>query len=325
VRALVDRHQADLFYSLQLLFEDRLGIEVYTPIGREWWDEGYWNFGRGTYPDDRLAAQYLHNATHRMYDGHHPERLIRGVTLAEFRDMPFGYVVATLQDNQEGFARLAREKGAKYVLQVGNTGQQVDWTLDPLALVSSEVPIRGKAVLYHQEFDSERTFGFRELPSDRGVVRSFVNCMPDTYCWPLTQSIKAELGYPFTVHGINGPDGIIEPVTAIADLMASAGWAYHDKPHGDGFGHVIHNWAAIGRPLIGHAGHYRGMLAEPFWEDGVTCVDLDRHGATEAANLIREITADRDRHAAMGKAIRQRFDELVDWDTEAQAIAEFLA
>lgn len=50
MRALVDRHQADLYYSLQLLFEDRLGVQLFTPIGHEWWDEGYWNFGRGTCP-----------------------------------------------------------------------------------------------------------------------------------------------------------------------------------------------------------------------------------------------------------------------------------
>ena len=57
MKVLADRHHAGLFYSLQLL-GDRLGWEVYTPIGREWWDEGIWQFGRA-YGDERLVAQYL--------------------------------------------------------------------------------------------------------------------------------------------------------------------------------------------------------------------------------------------------------------------------
>lgn len=336
---LVDRHQADLFYSLQLL-GDRLGWTVYTPIGHEWWDEGYWEFGKGTYPDDRLARQFLstdgwHWTTAladptdhqwQTWDGHHPERLIRGITLAGARAViDWDYVIATVQDNQYGFARFAQERSARYVLQVGNTNAYVDWSLDPLALVSSEVPIKGRGVLYHQEFDSEGTFGFRRLPQHAGVIRSFVNCFPDTTCWRTFGEVREALTeFLFGVYGIDGPDGNIAPVSEIARLMAGSGWAWHDKPQGDGFGHVIHNWAAVGRPLVGHGMHYRGLMAASFWSDE-TAIDLDLYAADEAAETIREITADRKRHQQMGRAIRERFDSLVDWDAEAETIRAFLA
>src|SRR5437868_15529740 len=95
-RVLCDRHHAGLLNSLQLLFEDRFGLELYVPIGHEWWDEGYWEFGR-VFGDDRLAQQYLvPNHLWSQHDFHgmvpvwetrdpdYPNRLIRGVTLEPF-------------------------------------------------------------------------------------------------------------------------------------------------------------------------------------------------------------------------------------------------
>ena len=58
MNVLCDRHHAGLLYSLQLLFEDRLGFHLFVPIGHDWWDEEYWRFGN-VFGDDRLAQQYL--------------------------------------------------------------------------------------------------------------------------------------------------------------------------------------------------------------------------------------------------------------------------
>jgi hypothetical protein len=336
VNVLIDRHQASLFYAMQRLFEDRLSGTVHTPIGMDWWTEGYWRFGE-VFGDDRLAQQYLtidgrwraefmdKSLPAASWDSHYPERLIRGVTLQQARAMPWAYVVATVQENQHGFDRFAREVGAKSVYQVGNTNQQVDWSLDPLAIVTSEVPIRGRGVLVRQEFDSDTTFRFRELPDNPAVIRSFVNCFSSTYCHPLYEQARALLpGFEITNHGIDGPDGNIEPTTKVAQLMASAGWGWHDKVQGDGFGHVIHDWAAIGRPLIGHASHYRGLMGEVFWEDEITAIDLDRHTLDEAMGLVREITGS-PHHAGMSHAIRATFDREVDWERDAAKVRELLA
>ena len=326
---LVDRHHHALFHSLQLLFEDRLGHTVYTPIGHEWWDEGYWRFGEG-YGDDRLARQFLcqHDPTIDwnwvdFEDGHHPERVIHGVGLEHAKTMPWAYVVATVQDNQQGFHRFAQETGAKYVLQVGNTNQQVDWSLDPLALVSSEVPIRGRGIVYHQEFDAEGVFGYAD-PEPSRTVRSFVNCFGSTYVHPIFEDVRAMLpDWTFASHGIDGPDGNIETVAELASLMRGAAFGWHDKVQGDGFGHVIHDWASVGRPLIGHGSFYRGLMAEPFWQDGVTCIDLDKHTPREVADRISGM--DSEEHREMCRAIRRVFDETVDFDAEGERIAEFLS
>ena len=124
-------------------------------------------------------------------------------------------------------------------------------------------------------------------PTEHRTAASFVNCMPFMgRCWTLLQEAQA-LGLPVKVYGIDGPDGIVKPNTALVDLMAGVGWGWHDKAQGDGFGHVLHTWAAVGRPLVGHAGHYAGKMGERFWLDGETCIDLDRHSVAEAVEMIR--------------------------------------
>jgi hypothetical protein len=323
VRVLVDRHHAGLYHSVQLL-GDRLGWDVYTPVGHAWWDEGYWIFGLTTYDDDRLARQFLStdgwvNASGDVWwtkDPEFPDRWIHGVTLEDAKRQHWDLVIASLQDNQHGFARFAREHGATFVIQIGNTGQMVDWDLDPLALNSSEMPMVGRGVRYHQPMTP---IAFTE-PVDHHSGASFVNCMPSMgSCWDLLERARESIGV--SVFGIDGPEGNVKPFARTIELMAAVGWGWHDKAQGDGFGHVIHSWAAVGRPLVGHASHYEDKVAERFWVDGETCIDLDRHSLAEAIEIITTISPDD--HARMCRAIRAKFDE-IDWDAEAAMIGELL-
>lgn len=323
---LLDRHHSDLFYSLQLL-GDRLGWTLYTPIGTEWFESGYWAFDVPFDPG-ALAKQYLTldarwtpvgDGLYEFTDLDHPNRPITGITLDAFRRMSWDYILATLQQNQWGFHQLAQETGARYLLQVGNTGQQIDWTLRPFVLNTSEMPQLGDGVTYHQEFSLD-TFAFRE-PTETRRIASFVNLMPRITCWPVLERIRAGLPeFDFRIHGQDGEHGKIAGVHLIAEEMARSGWAWHDKTHGDGYGHVLFNWAAIGRPLIGHSSHYRGKMGAVFWRDLETCIDLDRHSEGEAVELIRAISADPERHRAMCHAIRAVFDAEVDFAAEAAQI-----
>jgi hypothetical protein len=52
-----------------------------------------------------------------------------------------------------------------------------------LALVSSEMPIEGRGVLYHQPMDP---IAFKDPREQMGGAASFVNCMPSMgACWDL--------------------------------------------------------------------------------------------------------------------------------------------
>lgn len=328
---------------MQMLFEDRLGFDLYVPIGKEWHDEGYWRFG-DVFGDDRLVQQYLITEGHgwdqrsdglwTTHDPDYPDRPIGGVTLEQFKEIgDWAFIVATVQENQAGFARLAHECGAESVLEIGNANQQVDWSLDPIALVSSDVPVPADArfVRCHQEFDKDVMFSYGDplaVPAPEMLVtaKTFVNCF-DRMPIELATFLAMENLLPdirFAMHGHGGREGLVAPTSEIAIRMAEAGFAWHDKPQGDGFGHVIHYWAAIGRPLIGHARNYLGKVAGPFWEDGVTAIDLDKHTLEETACIMRGLVNDPSLHEKMCRRIRQRLDELVDFDAEEIAIRAVL-
>jgi hypothetical protein len=311
VNVLADRHHAGLFHSLELLSR-RLGWTLYTPIGREWWDGGYWRFGQG-YGDDRLARQFLMLAPEP--DNEFPDTPIRYVSLSEAETMEWDYVIASVPDNERGFSRFADEHGARFIVQVGNTGQWVEWSLDPFVLSSSEFDPGSQGVIYHQEMDPVAY----QRPTGSHYAASFVNCMPSMgRCWDLMESATI----PVDVYGIDGPLNVVKPYSDLIEIMSRAAWGWHDKAQGDGFGHVLHSWAAVGRPLIGHASHYRGKLGERFWRDGETCIDLDKHSVEEACEIVRTISpAD---HEAMCRAILAEFEQ-IDYAAEAKMIAAALA
>lgn len=331
VKILADRHHSDLLYGLQRLFEDRLGYELYVPLGREWWDEGYWRFGAESYGDDRMARQFLEpDAAYRevepglwlTFDPHHPYRVIYGVSLERAR-VGWDLVLCSVQDNQAGFVRFAHEAGAKYLYHVGNARQQIDWSLEPYVLNTSEASIIGRGVNIGQEFDHTTTFRYRPPIRAQRIV-SFVNLLPlipeAVRDYDALTLLLPE--YEFRSFGHDCPDGYRRPVAAIADEMARAGWAYHDKPTGDGFGHIIHNWAAVGRPLIGHARYYAGQRAEPLWQDLTTCIDLDKHTLPEAAEIIGGLSATE--HEAMCANIRRVFDSIYDPEEDARRVRDLL-
>ena len=328
---LADMHHSGLWRSLQLL-GDRLGWYLFRPVGYDWFDQGIWSFGR-EHLGTQLRDQFLTTDGWQeleepglwvTYDPEFPAVPIIGVTLPRARRMRWGLVIATAEDNQWGFASFAKGVGARYVNQVGNTRQTVDWSLDPLALVSSEVPILGRGVRYHQEMDPVYCPHDAE-EADRWTVRSFVNCMPRIECWPLMADAMAMApDFRWGVHGIDGPDGTIKPSSVIADLMAGSGWGWHDKITGDGFGHVLWGWAAIGRPIIGHASHYAGKLGEVLWQDGRTCIDLDVHPLTGGRLDDAAIADDAHWYGAMCIAMREVFTANYDPAAEAETIRTLL-
>ncbi len=338
MRILADRHHADLLYSLQRLFEDRLGGELYVPVGMEWWDADVWRFGKDYFHDARLANQYLalneqyteiEPGLYETYDQAHPDRLIRAATLGWFRAHEFDFVMATVADNAQGFAQEARMTGSQYLYHIGNQSQQLPaFPGMKVILTTTQVLPEGiPSVTMHQEFDSGpgQTYDYAE-PGSAYTIRNFVNSFQEFPGYAAFLQAEERLPtFTFTTHGHGSRDEYVNGVEKVAAMMRSAGWAWQDKPiHGEGFGHVIHAWAAVGRPLIGHASYYSGKLAEPLWHDGVTCIDLDQHSLEEAVWLIAEISNDPGQHTFMCESIRAEFDALVDYPAEAAAVASML-
>ena len=340
---LADYHHHDLWESLELLCA-RLGWTLVRPIGMDWYDAGYWNFER-QWHGDAVAKQYLtpwgSDVDGRRYDRSH-DRWQNLITLDAARDLRPDVVLASVAHNHEGLHRFAREVGATFGIHLGNVRfsdidmQEDRWDLADFGIVTAIMPATPPKphVVVHQEF-SLHDFRHEPPPSD-GVltISSFVNCFPENpqaYAgWKAVAAYRPE--YDWKVYGAYGsvPEdefaaGNLDRCAAVGDAMRASDIAWHTKQWSDGFGHVIHNWGAVGRPLIGHEWYYRNQLAGPLWQEGVTSFDITDKRPEDVVAIIDRLYGDRDLRLRMGENLARRFREVVDFDEEERAIRAMFA
>jgi hypothetical protein len=180
-------------------------------------------------------------------------------------------------------------------------------------------------VFYHQEFDLNIFAPAPCLPTRK--VHSYLHMITHyETAWRDHQEFKRLFepeGYEVRAYGGLCPDGSKTGPREVADSMREAQFIFQVKPGGDGFGHVIHNTYAVGRPLITRASHYRGQLAEQLLVPG-TFIDLDRHYGRELWLLVTGLTASPARLRDMGQRAAERFREVVNYEREAREIADWL-
>lgn len=329
-RVLADWHHPALWESLSILFEDRFGWELYSPLGMDWTQHG-WKFETL----DTIGwseSDYLVFEDARLVDGHHerteaeyPDRPRKMVTWDQAQGMRWDFVLCSVAVHQRPFYDLAQQFGARLINQVGNAKHRLE-RVPGIVLASSNLGRLGaryKAVTYHQEFD--RAMFAQAPPSDPLAVSSFMLRLDWTSCeykW-----LSESSGVRWKTAGGQDPYArtYLAPMSKVADLMRESGWIWHDKRIGDGYGHVIHNAASMGRPLIGHASHYKGLMGEPLWKNLETCIDLDTVSQSTALRLIRGIANDPDWYREISESTAANFARLVDFDAEVEEIRLALA
>lgn len=348
MRVLVDYHHTSLLHSLVYLFEGRLGFEVYRPIGLEWYTTGNWNI----FPALDTAKQYLSlEQGYRPIDGTRPLNQLgetasvdgiyhvkdadsidgfhKACTYDYFMNNDFDIVIASIPNHVAAFERLAKLKGAKFIVQAGNEWTIQDWRgYNVLAsLAPRPLPSDVNAIFYHQEFP-ESIFSYRP-PVERNPVpriSSFVNVYQHNSGWGDFTALERATQEFLTWKSYGGQcrNGAIDGYANIADEMENSEIIFHVKGGGDGYGHVLHNAFAIGRPVITRRSHYRGQWGGELFTD-VNCIDLDRFRRVEHMTpMIIELAYNDDFRKEMGLAARRRFEELVNFEAEASAIERWI-
>lgn len=336
----VDYHHGGLYKSLSMLLEKRLGYNLYRPIGIEWFDEGYWKIAEPYGNAPGTIKQFLGindlgfdkmnnlNGNHFVKNDVYYVRDVnekiyhRAITLQKFKEMRFDVIISSYQPHDYLYERLAREyqPQAKLVSQMGNARQNTHLK-NILASTLEVYPREGQRVIYyHQEFDL-KVYKKHE-PRQLKKISSFVNMLPEPQVY---QEYKEAMpDFDFKSYGSTCTDGIIGSPEEIVEEMANSMFGWHIKPGGDGFGHIIHNWFAVGRPVILWRSPYFGQMAESLMEDGVTCINLEEHSKQENIDLIQKFS-EPENHAKMCENAYKRFKEVVNFEKEAESMKKFLA
>ena len=127
--------------------------------------------------------------------------------------------------------------------------------------------------------------------------------------------------FEFKAYGGGSPNGTIHTIQEIASIMEQSRFGYHVKPGGDGFGHVIHSWSLIGRPVITNLTDYENQLAGQLLRSGITCINLEGRSLNENIALVKNISIDQ--YESMCLAMRSRAEECINYEREAVAINRF--
>jgi len=349
MRVLADCHHTDLYESLRILFEDRLGWELYRPIGLEWFHEDYW----AVYPHVNTAQQYLdtsratpqdiwgqpveqeHGPRHCINkyftttgdgiylceDPVYRERVYRCVTLPLAKQMGFDLVLSSIPGHFARYEKFCEQycPQAKHVFQMGNVG----WSLPPgvknlLNSTSFQPPEGVQHVRYHQEFSLDQ---FQPWPVAK--PKSLCNLMHyqrPPYLDQFKQLFGRLVtkGWVFHNYGAGNPD---RAVYRPEDALREHGFVWHVKAGGDGYGFNIHNAFACGRPMVVSLKEIRDQIASHLMTDGQTCIDLARHGVAGVARQLERAAAD---WPAWSERTVKRFREVVDFDAEFERVKGFL-
>lgn len=343
MKVLTDFHHSSLLTSLSLLFEDRLGWDLYRPIGMDWFEEGYWKINN----QQDTAKQYLEiegqpldntpplngvqdGGQDGVYVINDPGnvRTHRACTLDYFKNNDFDLCIASIPQHIQVYKNLIKLYNikAKLIVQMGNNWQGYDFGDLPV-MASVKGPVRsGNVFRYHQEFDTS-IFRYSAIDPTARSIYSFVNIIQNTGIgWSDYQRLSKILGrkgYTFGAYGGQCPDGNMNGPVELANKMREASMIYHVKPGGDGFGHIIHNAYAVGRPIITRRSHYKGQLAEDLMADG-TYIDLDAHTVPEAANIINRLHHSPDQLIDMGQRAAEQFNKVVQYKDEAERFEQWL-
>jgi len=336
MNVFVDYHHGNLYHSLHLLFEKRLGFNMYRPIGYEWFTNGYWKiaepYGNAQDTinqflgiDDRhwnayesLNGDYkLKDEIYHIYD---PENNFqhKAITFDTFKKMQFDLIVASYPQHEFWVQLLRYQPKAKFIMQLGNTGQKTS-AQNILCSTTEFIPdINQKVFTYHQEFDlSEYSY---EHPTNHKKVSSFVVLLPERETYIQYRDALPE--FDFKAYGPGAIDGTLSG-REIAQEMKKSAFGWHVKPGGDGYGHIIHKWFAVGRPIITRSSYYRGKMAEQLLLDGITCIDLDKRNMADNLEVIRYFSS-QERHTLMCANARHRFEEIVNFEKEAVGLKQFI-
>lgn len=363
LNVLVDFHHAGLLHSLIMLFEDRLGGAVYRPIGRDWFDRGFWKI----YDHPATVAQYLDiggatpDGTPRLNElVEQPAPDIykcqdidsgyfnKAITLHGFFTMDFDVVIASIPAHIEPFKKLCElhPNRPKLIFQIGNA-----WTtgagLAPNIMASAiihNIPENINFISYHQEFNLSTFYPHFPHAEYAGLnkdahckclfhspgknIYSFVNVFNGAphYSddWRLFELIEAIMpGWNFKSYGGQCRDGAKHGDKEVAAAMREAMFIWHTKAGGDGYGHVIHNAPAVARPLIVKKEYYRGKMAEPLLVDGVSCIAIDGLTPNEIQNKIEHFSNPAE-YYKLCRGAYDTFKNVVNFDAEQKEIEKFL-
>lgn len=330
---LADLHALGFKGAIYKLFSDRLKYNVYIPVGKDWFTEGYWYlFKHFTYEQmDELANQFLlPEISPTLLKNECPN--IKFVTLNEVKNnnIKFDIIISSVPHHHFKFKKLISDfnLNSKLIFHSGNNFHHNDSDIVDVKnlLTSAMGPYKlyssPNKVFYHHEMDV--TLFSKKTECNPKSVVNLQHCMDD---FDTFRKLEIELpNWEFKTYGGNNRDGIL-PFEVTHTTLKNSGFLFHVKKTDEGYGMMIHSAFACGTPVITDTDYmtvyYDRTIPNTasllFTND--TIIDIKKLTIKEIAYLLEKRA---DNYEYYSDQVYKKFKEIIDFDKECGDIKLFL-
>lgn len=306
---------SDLFYSLFVLFEKRLGFKVYAPYGVDWITEGFLDKrtqlaldGLECEGTEEVDSTYIFSRKMEPDNGRYK---VRGITLSKFKETSFDIVLTSVYFNEEPFHKVVKElqPNAKLIRQIANIHEMPTRYCKNVLCGAAYHPRDYKNLPPEQGFKSLGLNGIIYYPEQyegytytEPVNHNSIICLSrhigpkDVASW---NAFKSHLipDYDFQMYGLqHNIDYEIDPIYGprVPHLMLpraikDAAFIWYTKPEGGG-GYTVRQALACGRPVILRKIYSSAhtSIESQLFKHGINCIDLDEVSEERATHMVRE-------------------------------------
>jgi hypothetical protein len=343
MNVLIDFHHGELYESLLKLFQDRLGCNVYRPIGFGWYTQGYYTL----FTDESTLGQYLgleHKVLEEVSNGIYrwqspeyeftdssPRRVHNVITIDAAKEINWDIVVTSYPtdaqwDVMEKFISNFCPN-AKHICQVGNMSYPVNPKCKNVMNSTNSPCDAPNQIRYHQEFDLKTLY--RERPTDQNTISTLLHSN-SLHTDGAFLKLEEFMGWKFKEYGFGNRGGNVLTYKGQCDAIRNSSFYWHVKMSGDGYGYNIHRAIAAGRPVIVNYGHfYRDhhiLLQGDTFDVNKTIIDFHDENLLPKSfdRLKSELELKLDMWDEHSEYIHRRFRELVNFDDEFESMKKFL-
>lgn len=315
----------DLYYSLYSLFEKRLGMNLYRPMGEECpnpkWPTSFLTAG-GTIGPGKSPPKLVDGVWHYPMAMGYTQKAI---SFEKFQDTKFDILVPTYHVNEPIFQSFVKEyqPQAKFIRQCCNIVELPQYSKNLLHGILTPVPtnLGINFINYHPEHHEEYCY---EAPNNNNTICNFANYLT-TYqdrevLWD--KLIRSLPDFVLKMHGVNGRDGFLEHST-MPQAMKDSAFIWHIKTAGDGF--VARQALSVGRPCIirKKLSFLHHSLTTRLYKDGINCIDWDLRNHEDNVKIIRR-WAEPEEHEKRCEIVAKEFQQDVNFEEEARCIGEWI-
>ncbi|MHA2040181.1 MAG: hypothetical protein ACW98X_27590 [Promethearchaeota archaeon] len=313
---------ADLYYSMRVLFEERLNWNLYRPSGGSSW-KAETNLITGT-PIDDTPPKKLYGLTYLEVSGYGYSQ--KCISFEQFKGMHFDILVSTSWNNEKEIVSLGKiyHPKAAVIRQIANIGEQ------PIAaknVILSTLTPMPQGISYVTVCPENLDQYEWTTPVTEKIIKSFSSNLPsypkDVLRYHYFENMLPE--FTFRMHGEGGEHNPV-PQQEMPSSIKESMFVWHTKGHG-GCGYIPRQALDCGKPLIVNKSYCRlyKTLCLNLLVDGINCIDIDPavRPFKSSLDLIREWSQP-DIYPERCKIIYDDFKKRVNFEQEANMVKQWI-